>query len=437
MKKYLDNDSITNYKFNPRGLNAIVFIGVIGSLISIGFLVINGDVSPGFKMFMNIIWYPLVGVGYCISAFGIGFSFYSNKKQRFKQYVYNNKRFFFYFYTCAVIVIIIFLITLGILQKNNDNLIQLGILANKIDPKHGWTDNPNNWYGFIFLYILIPTQNYNILGTAFIVSLFWFSLFGYLINNFLNKYGFAINTTIIVILLAFVFFNHISFEIANSNPELANKNTWLRNVFLYSQFPNTIILFYIGMYIRRYVRIWKFKPSVIWLSILTIAGIVGQILMDYLYYKQFSLYNFNLANGVASPLIVVLSWLWLNAFLSYNLDDKQTNNKFIHCCNKLNDHLIMAYSFWFILVGWSARFIYGYLFVHIFANVPVNVAWYPRSMLTFKTTAQQNDYIFSFLIIFVVIVVPLVYYWPAKYLSILLDKIDRWRINKKQAKVNV
>lgn len=55
MTKYIENNALSTYTFNPKGLKAIIFIGVFSSLISIGFLVIGGDVSLGFKVFFNFI----------------------------------------------------------------------------------------------------------------------------------------------------------------------------------------------------------------------------------------------------------------------------------------------------------------------------------------------------------------------------------------------
>ncbi|QZX48966.1 hypothetical protein [Mycoplasma sp. E35C] len=434
MNKYLDNDSISSYKYNPRGLKTIAFIGVISSLISIGFLVIGGEFSPGFKTFMNFIWYPFVGLGYCVSGIALGFNYYNNKHQSFKSWVYGHRRFFFYFYIIAFFVIITFLISLAILQKNNHNLVKLGILINTKHPDLGWTNNPNNWYGFIFLYTLIPLQNFNIIGTTFIVSLFWFNIFGFLLVNFLNKYGFKWNTLLLVILVMYCFFTHISDEIAKHNAWIKTNQPWMSEIKRFSAFINTVTLFYFGLYMRKYMRIWKFKYSVSLLTIITITFIIVQTILDFVWYKKFNL-NFVLASGIASPGTILLSWLWVNSCVGFNLTNNKTQNRFINFSNNFINHVsAFSYPFWFQMAGISGRFIYGYLIINLLVGIPVKEAWYPRILLVFETKPYQNDYIFSFLIIFMMIIVPFIYYWLAKYLNILMLKIDNLVARKTNSK---
>ncbi|WP_027121849.1 hypothetical protein [[Mycoplasma] imitans] len=435
MTKYIENNALSTYKFNPRGLKAIIFIGVFSSLVSIGFLMIGGDVSPGFKVFFNFIWYPFVGLGYCISAIAIGFDVYTHKHLTFKQYIYKNRFFYFCFYTCAIISIIIFIITLTILRNRNDNLVQLGILANKNDPLLGWGTNPKNWYGFVFLYTLLPLANYNVIGTTFVVTLFWFNLFGFLIINFLNKFGFFWNTLLIVILVTYCFFTHICLSIATENEAVGKANPWLFEVFRYSGIINTMTLFYFGLYMRKYIRIWKFKFSLITLGVLTLSAIVIQTVLDFTYYKKI-VFDFILANAYASPLILILSWLWLNTFLGYNTNDKRSNSKFINQFNKLTNHIGFCYPLWFQLVGWTSTFVFGYLFINIIGKVDINPSWYQSIKLSFKLSAEQNNSVFVSLIFFNLIIIPAVYYYPAKFMVFALRKIDQGIANKRESKVN-
>ncbi|MDC4163075.1 hypothetical protein [Mycoplasma bradburyae] len=439
MKKYIDNNSLSNYKFNINGLRAIIFIGVVSSLASIGFLVIGGQLSVGFKIFLNLIWFPFIGLGYCVSAIALGFNIYTDKHLTFKQYIYKNKLFYFYFYIAAFIIILIFVITLVILQNKNDKLLELGITALKEIEKDqviGWGTDPYKWYGYIFLYTLFPTQNYNIIGTSFIVSLFWFNLFGFLIINFLNKSGFAANTLLIVTLISYCFFTHISSLIANEFPTIGMDNPWLSKIHRYSSFINTISLFYFGLYMRKYMRIWKFKFSVLMLSILTAIAIVAQTILDFKT-NRINKYNFALASGYASPLIFLLSWLWINSCVGFNLESKTTKNKFINSFNKFSKHIGFCYPLWFQLAGWTSRFIYGYLILHIIFGIDVEPAWYPLTLLRFATNQDTNNILFSFLIIFNVIVIPFMYYLPAKYLLKALNKIDTYIQNKRKNKISL
>ncbi|QMT98377.1 hypothetical protein H3143_02640 [Mycoplasma tullyi] len=424
MTKYIENNALSTYTFNPRGLKAIIFIGVFSSLISIGFLVIGGDVSLGFKVFFNFIWYPFIGLGYCISALAIGFDVYTHKHLTFKQYIYKNRFFYFCFYTCAFLSIIIFIITLSVLRSQNSPLVDLGILANKKDPLLGWGTNPKNWYGFVFLYTLVPLVNYNIIGTTFVATLFWFNLFGFLIINFLNKAGFFWNTFLIVILVAYCFFSHLCLSVATENTEIAHKNPWLFEVFRYSGFINTMTLFYFGLYMRKYMRIWKFKFSVTTLVVLTVAAIVAQTVLDFTYYKKIT-FDFVFANAYASPLILILSWLWLNTCLGYNLDNKKTKSRFIGHFNKFTHHINFCYPIWFQLAGWTSTFVFGYLFINIIAGVDINPSWYQTLKLSFKLNADQNNAIFISLMIFNMFVIPVAYYYPSKFMLYALKKIDQ------------
>ncbi|ADC31235.1 hypothetical domain protein [Mycoplasmoides gallisepticum str. F] len=435
MTKYIENNELSTYTFNPRGLKAIIFIGVFSSLISIGFLVICGDVSLGFKVFFNFIWYPFIGLGYCISALAIGFDVYTHRHLTFKQYVYKNRFFYLCFYSCAVISIIVFIITLSVLRSTNSHLVELGVLANKNDPLLGWGTNPKNWYGFVFLYTLVPLANYNVIGTTFVVTLFWFNLFGFLIINFLNRVGFFWNTFLIVILVTYCFFSHLSLSVATENTEIGKNNPWLFEVFRYSGIINTMTLFYFGLYMRKYMRIWKFKCSVTTLVVLIVSAIVAQTVLDFTYYKKIA-FDFILANAYASPLILILSWLWLNTFLGYNLESKKTKSKFIHQFNRFTNHIGFCYPIWFQLVGWTSTFIFGYLFINIIAKVDINPSWYQGLRLSFKLNADQNNAIFISLMFFNMFVVPVAYYYPAKFMVYLLNKIDHKIRTKRKNKLN-
>lgn len=116
--------------------------------------------------------------------------------------------------------------------------------------------------------------------------------------------------------------------------------------------------------------------------------------------------------------------------------EQKTKSKFIHQFNRFTNHIGFCYPIWFQLVGWTSTFIFGYLFINIIAKVDINPSWYQGLRLSFKLNADQNNAIFISLMFFNMFVVPVAYYYPAKFMVYLLNKIDHKIRTKRKNKLN-
>lgn len=377
---WYDSYSSTHENPNKKALNFARIYLSLSSIISIVLLQFVPNYSESFKIFLNLFWYPSVNIGLTTSGFIIGYDFYTKYHISWKNWIKNFKEYYLSYYFYAFLIIIVGLISFAIIQNTGNLELYKSQNSNNLlyEINYGWSNNSNNWYGFIFLYSLIPTQNFYILGTTFVVTFFFFILLAPFIFNFMNKIKYS-NCTIFVFALGFIscFLSTWS-SLFNSIPQFRNNLPWFQNVNMFTNWIQISFLFIFGFYIRKYTKIIPWKIALTIFIILVISFFSIETTLDFVLKdlgKNINLPNnfnvFYLGAGICTIPIIILSYLFLNICAQYK--SYKMPSSFVNKMNVFNEKNQKYIPDQFMLVGISTRMIYGILFLKIILNQDVYI----------------------------------------------------------------
>ncbi|WP_033159889.1 hypothetical protein [Mycoplasmoides alvi] len=377
-----DRYSCTHKKPNPIGLNFARMYLLFVSVVSIVLLQFTPNYSASFKIFLNFIWYPGLSIGLTASGFILGYDFYTDKHIFWKEWMKKQIPFYFSYYFYATLTIIIGVLTFLIIQNTHLNLSTY--IAPKNDNNflsqinYGWTDNISNWYGFLILYTLIPMQNFYILGTIFVVTLFFFLFFAPFIFNFLNKISFSSCTTLIVIFTLIACFLSTWSDVFVANPKFREDIPEYSYINLFTNWFLIFYLFLAGFYIRKYTKVIPWKIALIIFVIFSLICFSLETWLDFWYYNLSSInglingFNvFYIGANICSLPTLILSYLFLNIVSSYN--SFKTKSNFLVKINHFNEINQKFISDQFMLVGLLTRLFIGILFFKITFNLDLSV----------------------------------------------------------------
>lgn len=347
----------------------------ITSLICIVTLQFQAYYSPGFKVFLNLIWYPGINIGLTTLAFGIGYDYFTPYKIRWKIWMRQHSNFYCSYYFYAFLIIVVGWISFGIASSSNDAFFSgtdsIGLMTNNglANSNYGWTNDVNLRYLFIVIYSLIPLQNFFILGTVFVVTWFFFIFFAPFIFNKMNKMNFRSNSLIIIFLLIISWFLSMWGQVFSYSGSLRGQIPWYQYMTQYSGWIIILSFFLTGFYIRKYLEIIPWKIALLAFSILALVFFGVETGLDY-HFDNFN--NFYLGAGIASAPILILSFLALNIFTGFTTK-KQKKSKFVLGINQFFEYSQYYITDQFLLMGIATRMILGVLIMHYIAGVDIQI----------------------------------------------------------------
>lgn len=372
--------------FNKKALNMAKVILPLLSLLCISLFQFQPHYSPEFKVFLNLFWYPCFNIGLTFSGIMIGFDYYTNEQIRWKEWVANHRRFYASYYFYAVIVIIVGLIALAIVQATNPEFQKNHLVAPITEgnflsqSNYGWTDNPSNWYGFLILYSLVPTQNFYVLGTVFVATLFFFILVGPFIYNWMNRISFSACTTFVCTLLVLALFLSTWSETFFFNPYFRQDLPWFNYVNLFTNWFLIAFMFILGFYIRKYMKAIPWRIATVCFVGLSIIFFVAETTLDFTLQdfgtdlNQPNKFNtFYIGSGICSLPILLLSYLAVNVFSSYKSSKTQVSKVFV-MFDYFHEHSLKLILDQFLLSGLLIRMTLGVLVYGIFLNQNIQLS---------------------------------------------------------------
>ena len=378
-------DSYSNSHKHPNivALNFSRLYLLLVSVISIVLLQFTPHYSESFKIFLNFIWFPGVNLGLTASGFILGYDFYTEYHISWKKWMREKLSFYITYYFYAICVIIVGVISLAIMQNTNFELsIYNAPLVNNnflSTINYGWTTNPNAWYGFIALYSLIPLSNFYIIGTLFVVTLFFFLIFAPFIFNFMNKISFSWCTTFFTIFTLIACFLSTWSDVFAVNPNFRESFSQYTYVNLFTNWFLIFYLFIAGFYIRKYTKIIPWKIALLIFLSLSLIYFSVETGLDFLFQNlkgsnqisnEFNV--FYLGTGICSLPNLVMSYLFLNIFATYRSRKKLTYKakKLILFAETSQKHI----SDQFILIGVCSRFFLGIILFKVLLNYDISSA---------------------------------------------------------------
>ncbi len=276
--------------------------------------------------------------------------------------------------------ILIGLVSFGIIQASNAEAAFTATSANGLfaASRFGWTADANNWYGFIFLYTLVPTQNFYVLGTIFVVTFFYFMIFAPFVFNFMNRISFGSCTAFVCALGLVACFLSTWSDVFFADPNLQAMHPWFGNVTLFTNWFLLSFMFVFGFYMRKYTKVIPWRIALAMFGGFCALLFAAETAMDYAYASlgsEVGMANgFNayyLGGGICSLPILLLSYLFINVCASYC--SAKTPRPFVAAMNSFNESHQKYIPEQFIMVGIASRMIYGVLFLKVILGLDVRI----------------------------------------------------------------
>ncbi|WP_027123848.1 hypothetical protein [Mycoplasmoides pirum] len=385
-------DSYTNSHLTPnlRALNFARLYLMFSNILNIVLLQFTPYYSEAFKIFLNLIVWPTTSIGLTATGFIMGYDFYTHYHISWHSWIKGKSKFYYTYFFYSFWIIIIGCISYAIFQNTNPNFLS-NVCCSKLDQfnslsqsNYGWTNNPNNWYGFLILYTLVPTQNFHTFGTIFPIIFFFFALIAPFIFNFMNKMKFSTCTTFVVILTVVAVFLSTWEDTFKANPSFKEQMPWYNYINIFTSWYLICYLFVAGFYVRKYTKVipWKIALT-IFLSI-CLSFFVIETTTDFLIKKSFN--TFYIGTGACSLHVLILNILFINICASFK--SKKEPSNFIHKINVINEKHQSFISDQIMLVGVISRMLIGLIFFKVILNF--DIAFNNNQQLIVGSSVNKN-----------------------------------------------